>query len=80
MIALTSNRDEMDIEDDVSMDEVPPSATFKKGGHVAMTVSLAVAKSGRKARDPDVEGIITVSQTFNSPLPNLLQKPRFLYF
>ena len=56
----------MDIEDDVSMDEVPPSATFIKGGHVAMTVSLAVAKSGRKAssaRDPDAAGL-TTSQTF----------------
>ncbi len=50
----------MDIEDDVSMDEIPSSVSdVLKGGHVAMRVSVAVAKTGRKvvsAQGADVEG------------------------
>jgi hypothetical protein len=55
---------EMDLEDDVSMDEVPSrNPGVMKGGHVAMTVSLAVAKSGRKGaagQDSEVDGNLFV--------------------
>jgi hypothetical protein len=50
----------MDIEDDVSMDEIPSRVSdVLKGGHVAMRVSVAVAKTGRKvvsAKGPEDEG------------------------